>query len=120
MRRRCDGSDVEGENENSAITKAARNPEARPSGKFPASLDRAGPEEQSAMSSGPGSIGEETRPTQPPSRLDIISKTSDLETRINYVNPMIPKDKLIWVMNLKNITLWNSIVPSRSPPRNCV
>ena len=105
MRRRCDGSDVEGENENSAITKAARNPEARPSGKFPASLDRAGPEEQSAMSSGPGSIGEETRPTQPPSRRDIISKTSDLEARINYVNSMIPKDKLIWVMNLKNITL---------------
>ena len=24
----------------------------------------------------------------------------------NYVNPSIPKDKIFWMMNLKNITLW--------------
>ena len=38
----------------------------------------------------------------------------------NYVNPSIPKDKIFWVMNLKNITHWKSIVSSRSPPINFV
>ena len=39
---------------------------------------------------------------------------------VNYVNPSIPNDQILWVMNLKNITLWNSIFLSRSPPRNFV
>ena len=33
-----------------------------------------------------------------------------------YVNPSIPKDTIFWAMNLKNITLWKSILSSRSPP----
>ena len=33
----------------------------------------------------------------------------------NCVNPSIPKDKIIWVVNLKTCTLWKSIFSSRSP-----
>ena len=38
-------------------------------------------------------------------------------TRKNYVNPSIPKDKIFWVMNLTNITVWKSIFSSRSPQK---